>query len=102
MAMAVSAEMIIPSGVVPPIAMAIFPAMETIQTVRIGDDPDVAGSQIIILAAHETDVFIAIPNVFVRNHYRLRNRGIHHRRLNLHHHGLEGQTAIGFDDAAGR
>ena len=85
---AVVSETIIADGVVSPIRMASFPSVETLQPEWIGDQPDIAGSQIEILAANETDVFVAIPDVSFRNHYWLRCRShIYHwwRNHNLRH-----------------
>ena len=70
MAVPVSPMTVIANGVVPPIRMASFPAMETLQPERFTEQPDIARSQIVILVAHETDVFVTIPGVTVRNHGR--------------------------------
>jgi hypothetical protein len=89
----VATETIVADGVDAPIRMTAFPAMETIQPVRITDEPDIAGSEIEILVADETDVFIAVPSVAVRNpdhHFRG-----HDDRRSLHHH--RGRRRIGDD-----
>lgn len=57
----------------PPIRMASFPGMETFQPRRVANDPHVAGPQIIILVAHDADIFVTVPNVIVRDHHD-RNR----------------------------
>ena len=80
----IAAEAIIADGVDAPIRMATFPAVETVQAVRITDEPDIAGSEIEILVADDTDVFIAVPGVAVRNPYH-HVRG-HDDRRSLHHH----------------
>ncbi len=90
MAVPISPVTVIASGVVPPILMAAFPAMKTLQPDGVTEQPDIARSQIVILVANETDVFVTIPDVTVRNHYRagIDNRGrcrIDHW-LRSHHH----------------
>jgi hypothetical protein len=44
--------------------------METLQPEWFTEQPDIARSQIVILVTNETDVFVTIPGVTVRNHYR--------------------------------
>lgn len=58
---------IIVNGVVTPISMAPLPVIETVQPDRVHDDPIIVGAQIIILAAHDADVFGAIIVVIVRD-----------------------------------
>jgi hypothetical protein len=79
MSIAIGSEMIIANGVVSPIRMTSFPSVETIHPEWVGDKPDIANSQIEILATNETDVFVAIPDVTVRNHY-----GLLYHRLRSH------------------
>jgi hypothetical protein len=77
--------------------------METIQPERFTEEPDIAGPQIIILVTHETDVFVTVPDIAVRNHYRgrfhrwrshiYRSRSHNHQRAKRH-------PSIGFNDAA--
>jgi hypothetical protein len=84
MPMAISSETIIRRGVAPPIGMASFPAMKAIQPEGVGHQPHIPGSQIIILSSHVTDIFVTIPNILFRNHYRLRNWFIYHWWWNLY------------------
>ena len=75
MSIVIGPESIIMSGVLAPIRMAPFPTVETIQSEWVGNQPHVAGSQIKILVANETDVFNAVPSILIRNHHR----SFHHR-----------------------
>ena len=77
MPIAIVPETIVADGVPAPIRMASFPSMETLQPVRFSDHPDIAGTQITILVANDADVFVAIPDVIIGDHYWFRN---HHRR----------------------
>ena len=78
--------MVIANGVVPPINMFSFPAMETLLTEGFTEQPDMAGPQIVILVTNQADVFVAIPGITVRNHYR-----VHFHRWRSHiDHGLRG------------
>jgi len=70
MSIAIRSVIVIANGMRLPIRMASFPSVETIQPEWVGDEPDIANSQIEILVANETDVFVTIPGVAVRNHYR--------------------------------
>src|ERR1035441_5870218 len=69
-AIAVRPVTVVADGVVQPIGMAPFPSMEAVQPERFTEEPDVAGSQIVILVANEADVFVAVPGVAVRDHHR--------------------------------
>jgi hypothetical protein len=60
---------IVTGGVSTPIRMASFPSMKTINPPWFSHNPDIAGSQIVILVAHESDIFVAIPYITVRNPY---------------------------------
>jgi hypothetical protein len=98
MAIAIFPVIVIANGVVPPIGMASFPSMETIQPEGFTEQPDIAGSQIVILVADEADVLVTIPDVAVGDHYgsRLyidRGRGHNHQWLKCH-------PSIRFNDAA--
>ena len=79
--MGVFPETIIASGVVSPISMPPFPAMETCQPVRPGNQPDITRPQIEILVPHHTDVFDPIPSVSLGHH-----GGFNHHCWR-HHHG---------------
>jgi len=92
MSVPVSPVMVIASCVVPPIFMATFPAMESLQPERVAEKPDIAGPQIVILVSNVTNIFVTIPGVTVRNHRRnlidLRRRsGIHNWRRSGVDHG---------------
>lgn len=80
--MGIFSVMIIADGVVPPIRMSPFPAVEAFQAVRSGDKPDIAGAQVEILVPDQADVFNAVPGVSLGNHGRLNDDGCrnHHRR----------------------
>ncbi|MGA2243970.1 MAG: hypothetical protein ABSH48_03130 [Verrucomicrobiota bacterium] len=80
MSTGIFSETIIASGVVSPIRMTPFPAMEAIQAVRSGDQPDITWPQIEIPVAYQTDVFDTIPSVSLGNHYWL------NRHCRRHHH----------------
>ena len=86
MAVGIFSVTIIANGVVPPIRMTAFPAVETFQAVRPGDEPDIAGAKIEILVPDEADVFDTVPSVSVGNHGRLDDDGWrwrnHYRRRN--------------------
>src|ERR1700733_3818465 len=69
MSIAIGSETIIANSVFSPIRMASFPSMKTLQPEWFSDQPDITKSQIEILVTNETDVFVAIPGVTVRNHY---------------------------------
>jgi hypothetical protein len=69
MSMAIVSVMIIANGVVSPIRMTSFPSMETIEPEWVTDQPDVTKSQIEILVPNETNIFVTIPDVTIRNHY---------------------------------
>ena len=57
MSTGIFSETIIANGVPPPISMASFPSMETLQPEWFTDQPDITGSQIEILVANKTDEF---------------------------------------------
>jgi len=69
MSIAIGPKTIIANGVVSPIRMATFPTMETIQPERVTDQPEIARSQVEILATNETNVFVTIPDIIIRNHH---------------------------------
>jgi len=99
-AMGIAAETVVANGVGAPIGMAMFPAVETVEPEGVADQPDIAGSEIEILVAHETDVFITIPHVIVRNGHH--GWGNDHRRRRRHRddRGIE-RYSSGLDDATG-
>jgi hypothetical protein len=87
---------------IPPAGMPAFPVMKTIQAVGIGHDPDIARPQIIILAAHVTDVLIPVPNISIRHEYRWLGHGrIYDWWCDRNDKGLKCQTPIGFNHTAG-
>ena len=67
---AICSKTFIAHGMGPPISMAAFPAVETLQPEGFTRQPKVAGSQVKILAANETHVLVTIPHVIVRYHPR--------------------------------
>ena len=101
---------IIADGMPTPIRMASFPAMKAINPPRFRHHPDVAGSQIVILVAHEADIFIAIPHIIVGNSdHNCWRRGHVHRwwwsrindcRLRRHDDGFKRDTPIRLDHTA--
>jgi len=105
MAIAIRPVTVIADGVCPPIGMASFPSMETIQPEGIAEQPDIAGAKIVILVAHEADVFVTVPGVTVRNHHRShfhRWWGDNHHWLRGHNHEwLKRHPSIWLNDTAG-
>jgi len=77
---AVMAVEFIVNGVAAPIRMDSFPVMKTRQARRIQDEPDAVGAQIIILSAHNTHIFITVPDITIGNLYHRRDWW--RRRLN--------------------
>jgi hypothetical protein len=72
---AVSSEVIIANGQMnAPIRMTSFPAVETLKPERLTRDPDIPRPQIEILVANQAYVFVAIPDIAVRNIDRLWRR----------------------------
>src|ERR1700761_3628259 len=65
--MHVAAILFIADGVSAPISMPSFPVMESCHAGGIQSQPDVVRPKIIILVAHHPDVFVAIPNIRIRN-----------------------------------
>ena len=63
----IAAILIVADGVKAPVGMTSFPTMEALQPGSIKGQPDMVGSQIILVAAHQADIFIAVPDVFIRN-----------------------------------
>jgi hypothetical protein len=69
--------------------------METLQPERFTKQPDIAGPKIVILVTHETDIFVTIPGVAVRNHHRShfhRWRSDNHHWLRSHIHRRRGHN----------
>lgn len=95
--------MVVVDGMSAPIRVDHLPALETMESHRIANDPDIAGSQIIILVAHHTDVFVAVPGVVVRDWFRRddyrrrRSRSrIHDNGWGRHHNGWPSEATIGY------
>ena len=105
MSIAIRPVTVIANGMDPPIRMASFPSMETVQPEGFTEQPDIAGSQIVILVAQETDVFVTVPDVTVRNHYRghfHRCRSHNHHWLRSHNHEwLKRHPSVRLNDTAG-
>jgi len=104
MSIPVGSIMVVANGVVPPISMASFPSVKTLQPEWFTEHPDIARSQIVILVTNEADIFVTIPGVAVRNHYgrhfhRWRSR-IYHWLRSHNHEWLKRHPAIWLDDAA--
>jgi hypothetical protein len=86
----------IDGGMVAPVGMNSFPVMKARHANRIERQPDVAGSQIEICTADDTDIFDAVPDISIRNTYFHRycrsgncyhgcgNLNLHRRSGNLH------------------
>ena len=110
MSTGIFSETIIANGVLPPISMAPFPSMETLQPEWFSDQPDIARSQIEILVTNDTDEFVTIPGISVGNHDWLldhRSRSdIHRLRSDIHrtgcniHHWPEHYPSIWLNDTA--
>lgn len=85
-------------GMIAPVGMNFFPVMPARQSVGIQTQPDIAGTQIIILAADNADIFDTIPDVSIRNRYVhcycwwrwCRDLNCHHGCRNLHHYRWPG------------
>ena len=78
------------NGVSAPITMGRFPAMKARQPNRIECNPQIARPQIKIPIAEDTNVFVAIPDIRIRNRHRYhRSRNLHRYcgRRNLHYYG---------------
>jgi hypothetical protein len=86
MPMGIFSETIIADGIGSPIRVTSFPSMKTIQPEWITDQPDITRSQVEILVTNETDVFVTIPDVTVRNHYWLHRRRSHYHWCRSHDH----------------
>jgi hypothetical protein len=79
MSMAIGSVIVVANDVNPPIWMTLLPSMKAFEPDWITDQPDIARSQIVILVTHETDVFVTVPVVIIRNH-----RHFYHRRSHNH------------------
>jgi len=101
MAIAIVSKTIIADEMASPVRMASDPYMETIQTDRIAKQPDITRPQIIILVADETNVFITIPYVIVRYHYRLRCRRDDYRCRSRHDDRGKSHPSIRGNNTAG-
>src|SRR5580698_9675054 len=66
-ALGVAAIFIVVNGVLGPVVMLAFPAVEEGQTVAGQRQPHIAGTQIVILVADHADVFGAIIHIGIRN-----------------------------------
>lgn len=69
MSVSIAAVEFIADGMVAPVGMNPFPVVETRRAVNIQSQPDVVGSQIVILAAHNADIFDPVPDISIRNTY---------------------------------
>ena len=67
-------------GVRLPIGIGMFPGMEALHTRGIHRNPNIARSQIIVLAIHHANVFSTVPNIGFRNRCRHHDRRRDHNR----------------------
>ncbi len=119
MAVGIVAEPIIEGHVHAPVGMDADVGMEMTQAHGVAEEPDVAGSEVVILIADDADVFIAVPDIGIGHdiHGGDRRRGSHldgrrwsdvYRRRRgdvdargADDNGFKGHPAIRTDDAAG-
>ena len=104
MAVRIVAEPCIDGHMHAPVGMDADVGMEMIQAHGIAEEPDVAGSEVVILIADDADVFIAIPDIGIGHdiHGRDRRRGrLHDGRRGSDDNGFKCHAAIRTDDAAG-
>src|SRR5665213_264110 len=94
MSVAVASVTVIVNDVNPPIRMTSFPYVNVTKPDWITDHPGIARSQIVILVAHKTGVFITVPVVIVRNHRHL------HRRRSHNHPGFDSHPPSRPNDTA--
>jgi len=80
MAVRIVAEPCIDGHMHAPVGMDADVGMEMIQAHGVAEEPDVAGSEVIILIADDADVFVAIPDIGIGHHIHGRDR----RRGRLH------------------
>ncbi len=101
MPVSISSVTIIVDSMGSPVRVAAFPSMKTIQPEWITDQPDITGSQIVVLVTNDTDVFVTIPGVTIGHHYRHLGRRSHHhwcrghddKRLERHPYNRLNDTA---------
>jgi hypothetical protein len=72
---------LVADGASMPIRMAPFPSVKTAQSEVVTDQPGSSRPQVIIRAAHQADVFVAIPDIRV-GHAKLHDRP---RHADFHH-----------------
>ncbi len=72
MSLGIAAEMFVTNGVFAPVCMGSFPIVKARHTTRVAHHPDIAGTQIIILRADDTHIFVPVPDISVRNPHRHR------------------------------
>jgi hypothetical protein len=99
MSMAVVSVTIIANGVFPPISMFSFPSMKALKPPRFTTQPDMARPQIEIDTTDQTDVFVTVPDVIVRNLNYHRLWFYHHGRWSRHNYGCKGHLPVRFNDA---
>lgn len=104
MTVAIISKMIVADVVTPPIRMASYPHMKAVQSHWIANQPDIAGPEIVILVSNDTDIFITIPDVIVRYHYRIHRWwgwGYNHGRWSRNDHRCETHPSTRRNDTAG-
>lgn len=109
MSMSISSEAVVTNGVVTPIPVAPFPSMEAVQPAGIANQPHIAGAQVVILIADNTDEFNSVPDIGVRNldfdrgdlNGRRGNLNDRRRRRDHEDGGTEDNRAIGFNHTTG-
>ena len=96
MSVSVVAIEFVADGMVAPVGMTPFPIVEARRAASIQGQPDVVGSQIIILATNNADKFDAVPDISIRNadfhrngrsgncYHGCRQLDFHRRSRNLH------------------
>jgi len=70
MSLGIEAKPHVDSGVRAPIRMDFHPVLKPREPDGIANNPNVAGTKVIILVANNTNIFIAVPDVVIRNAYR--------------------------------
>ena len=93
LAFAVATIPFIADGVSAPIVVVSFPVTKPVKAIAANEQPEIAGTQIAILAAYKADELVAVPNIIIRDTYvhedsrtghdwhRNRNRRRHEHRV---------------------
>jgi len=78
-ALGIATEAFIANGVRAPIVVVFFPGTKTVQAIAAQRQPEIAGSQKVILVTYKTDVFRAVPNIKGRHSNIHREPCVRHR-----------------------